>query len=378
MNIRMVKRKLGIIMERKLIFFDGTLGAGGAEKVISLLSDKLCSNGKKVEILLYYDSEIFCQINTDVKIIKIEKETGSKNIFKNLLYMRKYIKENAEVVISFIAIFNIYALLAMLGLKIPIIVSDRNDPRKIPKKKFWRIIRNFAYNFADGIVVQTQHNQEYFKKSIQKKSIVIYNPVNLKESYGVALHTKKEKNIVSVGRLTEQKDQKLLIKAFSEVNKIYPEYTLIIYGEGPMREELEKYAKELSLSSKVKFPGKIKNVHQVIKSAEMFVLTSKYEGMPNALIEAMCLGMPVISTRVSGASDLIKNEENGLLTDVGDENQLKNAILLYLNNSELKNKCATNAVSVKDKLYIDEITNKWMDYINTIKRIKYRKNETDI
>ena len=365
-------------MEQKLIFFDGTLGAGGAEKVISLLSNKLYSNGEKIEILLYYDSEIFCQINPNIKIVKIEKETGSKNILKNLLYMRKYIKENAEIVISFIAIFNIYALLAMFGLKIPIIVSDRNDPRKIPKKKIWRIIRNFAYNFADGIVVQTRHNKEYFCKGVQNKSIVIYNPVDLNDNYGIALHTRKEKSIVSVGRLTEQKNQKLLIKAFSEVNRIYPDYTLIIYGDGPMRGDLERYVDELNLSSKVKFPGEIKNVHEAIKSAEMFVLTSKYEGMPNALIEAMCLGLPVISTRVSGANELIENKKNGLLIDVGSVEQAKDAILLYLNDSELKNKCAINAVDVKGKLCIDEITNRWITYINGIKKVKYKKNEEEI
>ena len=348
---------------KKHLFFIGTLTNGGAERVVSILSGKMAEQGMKVEILTYYDMPVFYQVHPKVKLTCVEKETGTKGKMKNFLWVRKYFKENADVLISFLAPFNIFALACNLGTGTPIIVADRNDPTRIPSNILVRKVRDFLYRFADGIVVQTKNNQNYFSKQVQKKSEVIYNPINLGEKAGSAGLTSKEKKIVSVGRLMPQKNQKMLFQAFKMVLKKHPEYQLVIYGEGPMRDTLEDYAKELGIEKNILLPGSVSDVHDRIKDAEIFVLSSDFEGMPNALIEAMCLGLPVISTKVSGATDLIIDHENGILTELDHQEQLEAAMIELIENPELAEKLAKNAVELNDLLELNKIMNQWIHFI---------------
>ena len=313
-------------MRRKL-FFIGTLTNGGAERVVSILSSTMAEQGMDVEVLTYYDVPIFYNVNTNVKITCVEKETGTKKRVKNFFWLRKYIKKNAEVLISFLAPFNIFAILCNFGTGIPIIVADRNDPTKIPSNIAMRKIRDVLYCFADRVVVQTKKNQKYFSKTVQKKSEVIFNPINLGDKAGSALQAEKKNKIVSVGRLMPQKNQKLLLDAFQTVVKKYPDYNLVIYGDGPLKEELGNYAQMLDIQEHVLLPGSVSDVHDQIKNAKLFALSSDYEGMPNALIEAMCLGLPVISTEVSGATDLIEDHKNGILVALNDKEAMEAAML---------------------------------------------------
>lgn len=348
---------------KKHLFFIGTLTNGGAERVVSILSGKMAEQGIDVEILTYYDMPVFYQVYPNVKVTCVEKETGTKGKIKNFRWVRKYFKEHADVLISFLAPFNIFALVCNFGTGIPIIVADRNDPTKIPSNTFVRKLRDFLYRFADGIVIQTKKNQSYFSKQVQKKSEVIYNPINLGKKAGSALQAVKTKKIVSVGRLMMQKNQKMMFCAFKNVLEKYPDYQLVIYGEGPMREELERYARELGIEKNVSLLGSVSDVHDRIKAAEVFVLSSDYEGMPNALIEAMCLGLPVISTKVSGATDLIKDHENGLLTELDNQKELENAMIELIENPTLAEKLAKNATELNDSLELGKIMNQWIHFI---------------
>ena len=356
---------------KKYLFFIGTLTNGGAERVVSILSGKMAEQGMNVEILTYYDMPIFYTVHPKVKITCVEKETGTNSKVRNSLWIRKYFKQNSTIVISFLAPFNVYAIACSLGNRIPIIVADRNDPTKIPSNTVVRKIRDFLYCFADGIVVQTKKNQNYFGKIVQQKSKVIYNPINLGEKAGCALGGEKEKKIVSVGRLMPQKNQKLLLCAFRKVIEKHPEYQLTIFGDGPMREELENYAKELGIAEKVLLPGSVSDVHDRIKNAELFVLSSNYEGMPNALIEAMCLGLPVVSTKVSGATDLIVNHENGILTEIDNQKELEAAMIELIENPELAEKLAKNAVELNNDLELNKIMNQWIHFIKKTTAEKY-------
>lgn len=346
---------------KKIVFFIGTLGNGGAERVVSILTRQYVNMGLSVQIVLYYDQEPFYDIHPDVSITYIERETKSKNLLKNLRWLRRYLIQNAAVVVSFLAQFNMIALAAAFGTKIPVVVADRNDPRHMPKQGPVRLARNWLYHLADTVVVQTQHNKDYFSKSLQKKCKIIYNPVDLQQYQGLALRTEKKHRIVSAARLMKQKNQLMLIDAFAQIRKDFPDYTLTIYGEGPFRETLEQRIKELGLGDSVFLPGKVQNVFDCIADAELFVLSSNFEGMPNALIEAMCLGLPVISTKVSGATDLIEHEKNGLLTDVADTQQLTENIKKMLENPQLRCSCANNALDINERLQIDRIVGQWQE-----------------
>lgn len=348
---------------KRHIFFIGTLCNGGAERVVSILASHMAKQGIDVEVLTYYDRPVSYELEKSVKLTAVETLTGSGNKLKNLLAIRKYFKKNAKVVISFLAPFNIMAIAANLGNGVPIIVADRNDPTKVPSNKIIRKVRDILYCFADGVVVQTKKNQEYFGKTVQRKSTVIYNPIDLKENVGIALTSQKEKKVVTAGRLIPQKNQEMMLRAFAKVNELHPEYQLVIYGEGPSRESLESISKELKLEECVIFPGNVSDLHDRIKTAEMFVLSSDYEGMPNALIEAMCLGLPSISTKVSGATDLILDHENGLLTELGDQEAFEKAMLEFIENKELAEKLAKNAAKLNDELEVGKIMQQWMKFI---------------
>ena len=225
----------------------------------------------------------------------------------------------------------------------------------------------------DGIVIKNTRNKLYFNKSIQKKSVVIYNPVEMDDYKGKALMTSKKKRIVTIGRTIPQKNQRILIEAFSGVKKKYNDYTLTIYGKGSLREQLKDYAIELGVGDSVELPGAVQNVHDLILDAEVFVLCSNYEGMPNALIEAMVLGLPVISTKVSGATDLVIDGKNGLLVNVGSAAEIEKAILSFLENDDLRNSCAEAAVKIADELKIDTIVDQWLAFLDSV--LEKGKNE---
>lgn len=348
---------------KKKLFFIGTLCNGGAERVVSILSSQMARQEMDVEILTYYDRPVSYEIDERVKLSSVEKLSGKKGKLGNLFWLRRYFKENAEVVISFLAPFNILAIAANLGSKVPIIVADRNDPERVPSNPVLRKIRDILYRFASGVVVQTKKNQSYFSKTVQKKSRVIYNPVDLKENAGAAIGTKKEKTIVTAGRLMPQKNQTMLIRAFASVLMKYPDYRLVIYGDGPERENLEQLAGELSVSGQVIFPGNVSDLHEQMKTAKMFVLCSDYEGMPNALIEAMCLGLPCISTEVSGATDLIKDHRNGLLIRKDDQQALEEAMLEVIGQPGVAERLSKEAVLLNEKLKVNKIMDQWIAWI---------------
>lgn len=348
---------------QRYIFFIGTLTQGGAERVVSILTKYFVNSGKDAEIVLYHDKEIFYDVDEKVKITVVKKQTGTSNPIKNILWLRKYFKNNAEAVISFLAPYNIFALAATAFSKQTVIVADRNDPRHIPSNFAVRKLRDFLYRFAKGVVVQTSFNKAYFSKTVRKKSTVIFNPVDIGEKKALALRTEKKKKIVSVGRLMPQKNQIMLFEAFAEIHRLFPEYTLTVYGEGEYREVLESKIKELGMQEFIFLPGSQKDLFDSISDAELFVLSSDYEGMSNALIEALCLGLPVVSTRVSGAEDVITDGENGLLCDVGNKTQLVDAIKKVLENKELRDKMSENAVNLCEKLTPEKILSEWEEYI---------------
>lgn len=347
---------------KKTIFFVSSLGDGGAQRVISILSEMMAKTGMRVEIVTYLDAPVAYEISPEVKVISAQKNTGKKSILSNLIWLRSYFKKNASIVLSFMAPFNMLALLALMGTKVPIVVADRNDPSKVPEKQLIRFGRDFLYCFADHVVVQTEDNKSYFKY-LDKKTAVIYNPVDLKEYTGSALKSIKEKKIVTAARLERQKNQQMLLDAFAVVEKKFPEYQLVIYGNGNYRKELEAHVKELGLEHKIFLPGSFSDLYERIKTASLFVLSSNYEGMPNALIEAMCLGLPVISTKVSGATDLIQHQKNGLLVSVGSEDELSEAMVLLLSNDQLREQMAFEAEKISKKLDPNEILKQWLEII---------------
>lgn len=354
--------------KKRIVFFTAALEQGGAERVISILTKYLAGYNFHVEILLYYNRPVLYPIHLGVKITSVEKETGSKNILKNLFWMRKFFKMHADIVISFLASFNILAVFAHLGLSSILIVADRVDPWFVPSHFILRKIRDFSYRLADGVTVQTQHNKAYFPSAVQKRTAVIYNPIDLGDKRGQALHTPKQNKIVCVGRLKSQKNHALLLKSFTQIQADFPTFKLVFYGEGPEKSNLQETVCKLGLEKHVYFAGNIKNLFDEIADAKLFVLCSNYEGMSNALAEAMCLGLPVISTDVSGAAELIENGKSGFVIPKNSQEALTQTMKKILTNETLQKQLGQQAVKLNEQLKVSTIVKQWVDFIQKMER----------
>ena len=249
--------------------------------------------------------------------------------------------------------------------KIPVILSVRNDPKEEYKNIKRKIFMKILYPLADGYVFQTEEAKEYFSLKIQRKSVVIPNPINEDFIVDKPYDGEREKTIVTIGRIEKQKNQKLLIDAFKEVLKTHGEYKLLIYGEGSLKGKLIKYVEENKMSNNVIFKGKTDNVKREIYKSGIFVLSSNYEGMPNALMEAMLLGVPCISTNCScgGPRDLIENDENGILIEVNNVDQLIKAINKIIENRDYSKKISINAIKIQKKYDPVKIINLWKKYM---------------
>lgn len=345
----------------------GNLHAGGAERVISILANKFTISGICIELFTWYKTDAFYHFDERIVIHQIPIESRHKDFLGQMRWFRKEVQnKRPEAVLSFLAPFNILTVFSLIGVKIPVLVAERNDPNFVSPKHngFWKIIRNVAYSLADGVLVQTVVNKSHFPKYIQRKATIIYNPVTFsKEKIGLALVSPKRKYIVSVTRLEKQKNVPMLIDAFAKFYMTHPEYSLIIYGEGNERENLEQKIKLMNLQGKVFLPGRKQNVHELIVDANIFAMASNFEGMSNSLIEAMCLGLPCISTKVSGAIDLIKSNENGILVDIGNPDQLAEALTELADNDNLRQELGQNAIKLYDKLRVDIIAQQWLNYI---------------
>ena len=320
--------------KKRIAFILGSMKRGGAERVVSIISNHYADKDWEVDIILLLNGQCDYKLNPKIRIISLANNSRSRiSQLPNWIFgIRSYLKENRpDTVLSFAARINIISALASIGIKKHFVVSERNDPKRDGRSIWVKIGTYLIYPNVDKVVFQTKQAQSCFNKRIICNSDIIYNPVNVNVKYK-SINSKK---IVSVGRLEPQKNHKLLLTSFKEIIDMFPEYSLIIYGEGTLRKELEVIISELDLMDKVSMPGNIDNIHQKLLEAEFFALSSDYEGLSNALLEAMMMGLPCISTNCAGSNEVITNGENGILIPVGDKDRLVDAMKLLINNKEL-------------------------------------------
>jgi glycosyltransferase involved in cell wall biosynthesis len=207
----------------------------------------------------------------------------------------------------------------------------------------------------------------YYLEIIGDRGIVIPNAIN-EEFVRETFRGLRKKKIVSAGRLTSQKNFALLIEGFAKIANKHPDYKLVIYGDGPQKGKLQRLTKDLGISEKVEFPGYVNDFGDYIIDASLFVMSSNFEGMPNALMEAMALGLPCISTDCpsGGPKFLIKNGINGFLIPVGDVDKLANIIDLVLSDKKLSQKVGENAYSILEELSNEKIYQNWENYLTHI------------
>ncbi|MGH4140378.1 glycosyltransferase family 4 protein [Clostridium sp.] len=355
---------------KKLVFVTRNMMAGGAERVISQLANNFSRAGIQCTIVTLDNEEIFYQLDRTVKVHTIGRMSSNSYTDKFLKYkqLRLYINhEKPDIVLTLPEEIGIYVIPTLIGTNIPVIVSERNNPWVMPWKKVTRFMRKLFYPFASGFIFQTEQAASFFSLNIRTKGIILPNPLDL-ERIPEPWEGKRRKEIVGAGRLDKQKNFPLLIRAFSKFYKNHSDYVLTIYGEGSLKKELISLAASLLPKDVYDFPGSTRNLLEQMRGASMFVLSSDYEGMPNVVIEAMAMGMPVISTDCpsGGSAELIDNDKNGLLVQVDDVDALTEAMCKVAESKELSEKLGENAKEIRERLNCNVVAEKWRYYIEFI------------
>ena len=354
---------------KKIIVSIATLGSGGAERVLSVLSKHLVERFDEVHYVLWEGGTPFYEMDNRVKIVSLPSLTGCKGTNKQIKTFRRYIrKEKPSLILSFLTHYNMLVLVSTMGLRQHVVVAERTDPQRMlsgGKVQFW--LRDLLYRHAVGILTQTEYAKSCYDKKFAGKTKVFYNPITMmEEQVGAATRTVKEKLFVTVGRLEGVKDQTTMIHAFSQLHQTHPDYRLVIYGEGPMRQQLETLISSLGLANKVILAGNNSKVWDAIAPAECFLLSSEYEGMSNAMAEALCLGLPVISTKVGGATEFIKDGVNGYLVDVHDADTMAKRMCEVADNETLRGSMGKEAAKVYELLRADKISQEWVEYLDSL------------
>lgn len=346
----------------KLAFVLARMCGGGAERVVSELANFFAENGHEVSIIVTVESECVYFLRDDVKYIDLTK--FNRGFISRVAAIRRCVNEyNFDATISFLYGSNIETILATLGKKAPTIISERNNPYVDPRARIYRFLRALTYPFADGYVFQTPDARDFFGKKIRKKSVVIMNPI--KPNLPIAYEGEREKRAVNVGRLFKQKNQKVFIDAFCEFRRNHSDYIAEIYGEGPLEKELADYIRTKGAQDYIKLCGFSAEILQKIRKAALFVMSSDYEGMSNALIEAVGMGTPCVSTDhpIGGARMTISDGENGFLVPVGDSKTMAEKMAEIVDNPEISQRFSSNGQLLRERLSIKIIAEQWLEYV---------------
>ncbi len=294
---------------------------------------------------------------------------GARNNFIRIQSLRSLFKtRKADVIISIIGRSNIRVLFAALGLNIPIIVFEQIDPARDSLNQLWRVLRLLAYRRAQRIVVLTWSFAGYFPSYLQKRIRVIPNPIAL-----TGLSTPKQISepdtfkIIAVGRLELQKGFDYLLQALAELQDNPKNWTLTILGEGSQRQTLELLCARLNLTDRVIFAGTVKDVAAFLKQSDLFILSSRVEGFPLALCEAMACGVPVITTDCAASiREIVRDGIDGIVIPNEDVETLAKAVLSLMNNPQQCQRMANQAPEIVDRLNLPVIMKKWDELLSEV------------
>lgn len=358
-----------------------SLGSGGAERIISIMANYWAHEGWEVTILTLENGKEppFFQLHPQVMHSSLglaAKSSGKLNGLQNnitrAIGLRKaIIASKPQVVISFMDMTNIITLLATIGLRLPVIVTEHNDPYQRKISAFWSTLRQLAYIRASKLIVLHKTALNYFLPSIRKRGQVLFNPVVLPmegdEETGPS-RDEHSKVVIAMGRLVEQKGFDMLLHAFAKIAAKHPDWSLEVWGDGPLRGNLEKLRDQLGIEKNVNFPGKTKSPLQKMKQADLFVLSSRYEGFPTVLCEAMACGLPVVSFDCpTGPDEIIRDGTDGILVPPGNIDALANAMDLLMSDEKHRCRISSHAPEVLERFGLKKTMDIWNDLLTQAK-----------
>lgn len=394
---------------KKILMVMPVMKGGGAERVASLLLNEFHNNGYDCEFLLTSSDKnnvINRDLNPDIPITSVYEKNNKKSLlfkaaevfssllckpfeilklgvpacFARLSFVSQYhdeikkLKEKLSnepetVVISFLQPSVPMTLIAAKNLPNRIVVSERGDPKRLLKKRYgYKFVKKY-YQRADAVVFQTNDAKAVYPDNVSSKGTVIFNPINdkLPEPY----HGEREKYITTFCRISPEKNLIMLSDAFAQFSKEFKDYRLKIVGDALNSAEKETLAKlkehimQLDITDKTDFIPFTPEVHKLIIRDKMYINSSDHEGMSNAMLEAMAIGMPVVCTDcpIGGANAVINNNENGILTEVGNAKEMCNAMKKIAGDKVFADKLSENAAQIRNNLSLENTAKKWMELL---------------
>jgi glycosyltransferase involved in cell wall biosynthesis len=311
---------------------------------------KLHPGVKRIALNLYHDSRHL-------------GEAIWNNIRRVVRVRRAIVRSRPHVVISFTDIMNVLTLIACTGLKVPVIVSERTEPRHHSIGLMWRGLRALCYPMASAIVIQTEALRGWATKWHRWKAVhVIPNPVqpNLGKVLKSSTAAQAERKVLALGRLGREKGYDLLVEAFGRCVRQHPNWVLVIVGEGEERDNLQAQALRLGVQERVRLIGRVLDPKPFLREADLFVLSSRYEGFPNALLEAMACGLPVIAADCpNGPREIIEHGINGLLAQRENVASLTEAMNRLMGNPSERERLGSGALDVRHRFGVDTIMRQW-------------------
>lgn len=349
----------------RIVLAISSMGPGGAERVVSRLSGYWVEQGREVVILALSNTPSFYELNDRVRLVGLDLMSPSESKwvsvvsnFKRVRAMRKAIMDvRPDVIISFMDKTNILVLLATRALAVPVIVSERTFPGSYDPGIEWEMLRKATYRSASCVVAVTEDMRRALEQRGIRNVEVVPNPATANPVCGV----QNGSNVVmAAGRLEYLKGFDLLINAFAALQHSHPDWRLVIVGEGELREQLESLAARHGIVDRVRLPGIVGDLTAALPGAEIFVLSSRNEGFPNVLLEAMVAGRAVVAADCrSGPGEMIRHEENGLLVPVDDEGALARALERLMSDPALRRTLGANARKVNETYSLDGVARKW-------------------
>lgn len=359
--------------DRHVAFYIGSLKKGGAERVFVNLAGYFAGQGYRVTMVTQYKKENEYElpegVSRVISDITPEEEGGRiANIWRRYRKLRRIFgRLQADVVLSAIGKNNFMALLANAFFPTRVVVSVVAEPTEEYPGRLMRMLAKILFRFAGGVVLQTTDAMRFFPAGIRKKSVILKNSLN-PDFVRPRFEGKRRQDIVAVGRMDENKNHRMAIRAFSQIADRFPESRLILYGDGALREELCREAREMGLTDRIFLPGAVTDVADRIERAYAFLLTSFTEGMPNTLIEAMSLGLACISTDCpcGGPKDLITDGVNGFLVPVNDDGALARRLTELLLDPQRAKRMGKEAAKLQESYRPDRVNADWEAYFASV------------
>jgi glycosyltransferase involved in cell wall biosynthesis len=353
----------------RLMLVTHKMTGGGCERVVAQLLNRWAGEGMDCTLVTECNVPSFYPLDPRIRVIPLMdgEKMGVRDVPRAYGALRRLVAAmRPQVVLAMPEKVNVWTVLFLLGTGMPVVVSERNDPRRHPENRMKRLLRRLIYPFGAGFIFQTQQAADYFSPAIRNRGRVLPNPLDAGR-LPEARFTGRERTVLAGGRLHSQKNFPLLIGAFERFYQTHPDWKLLIYGEGEERFRLLEAASHLPEGT-VLLPGQTDRLPEKMAQCGMFVLSSDYEGMPNALIEAMAVGTACIATDcpAGGCRALITQGKNGILVPVSEVGALAEAMTRLGDDPALREQMGRAACEVRRTLDAGRICEEWRDYLERI------------